>query len=99
MPITITAIDQQSGIKSPFYEDNPLLVLNLNNLTFWQLMQLKKFARETSLMFIESYGVNPETNQCLVTLKVSKLKIWTKEEQEEFSEIVGKGVSNFSLYF
>ncbi|HVG40720.1 MAG TPA: hypothetical protein VM888_03835 [Chitinophagaceae bacterium] len=85
-------------IKGKFFENNPNITFNYTSLTLWQMMELKRFARETLLFSFYDYGYNCTTLKGSGTLKVSRLKNWNKSELSEFELITGQTWANFCSY-
>jgi hypothetical protein len=85
-------------IKAKFFENDPNITFNYTSLTLWQMMELKRFARETLLLLFYDYGYNCNTQKGSGTLKVSKLKTWNRKELAEFELITGQTWANFCAY-
>ena len=81
-----------------FFENDPRIIFNFTNLTFTQILEIKTFAKKTMLILFGDYGFNNETQKGRGTLKVSKLKVWSKAEQKEFEDIMGQSWSNFNSF-
>jgi hypothetical protein len=85
-------------IKAKFFENNPNITFNYTSLSLWQMMELKRFARETLLLLFYDYGYNVATQKASGTLKVSRLKEWSRKELAEFELITGQTWANFCAY-
>ena len=85
-------------ITNRFFENDPMINFKFTNLTFTQLLEIKAFAKNSKMILFGEYGYNSDTQKGTGTLIVSKLKVWSKAEQDEFEEIMGQSWTNFNSF-
>jgi hypothetical protein len=85
-------------VKAKFFENNSQIIFDYTSLSLWQMMELKRFCRESALLLFYDYGYNCATQKGRGTLKVSRLKLWNKLELAEFELITGQTWANFCAF-
>ncbi len=77
-----------------FFEQTSFSIFPLIDLQFWQLLEMKNFAKRTPFVQFQEYGFNAEKKAGQITLNVSKLKTWTQSELVELEKIIGTRMTN-----
>jgi hypothetical protein len=80
--------------KHKFFEQTSFNIFPLLDLEFWQLLEIKNFAKKTPGVQFQEYGFNSEKKAGYITLNISKLKTWTQPELVELEDIIGTKQTN-----